>query len=261
MTVSQSRPLISIVTICFNDLHGLKKTISSLESQTSKAFQHWIIDGGSTDGTKEFLTELKATWPLHWISEKDKGIYDAMNKGVTCANGEFLWFINSGDYLADAAVIADIAMELKSHPEVDLFYGKIYFENENGRRLLGRPVKADEFLRDMPISTPATLFRRGLLLEKAFAIEYKIISDWISIKSIFESGVQTRFIDRVLSVFNLEGISSNQLWKILSEKLSFERRLIPRLKLILRSGSKYAVLSLFRKVGLLSTLRKWQHRS
>jgi glycosyltransferase involved in cell wall biosynthesis len=95
--------LLSIITINYNNLSGLEKTIQSVLNQTLKNFEFIIIDGGSTDGSKEYNQE-KNEFIDCWVSESDNGIYHAMNKGIKMAKGEYCLFLNSGDYLVDSEV-------------------------------------------------------------------------------------------------------------------------------------------------------------
>lgn len=102
---------LSIITINFNNAEGLRKTIESVKNQTSKNFEHIIIDGASSDESVNVITEFLADSEYEkqvtfWVSEKDRGIYDAMNKGTLHANGRFCLYLNSGDYLSDNNVVA-----------------------------------------------------------------------------------------------------------------------------------------------------------
>ena len=98
---------ISIITINYNDLKGLQKTFNSVVNQSNKDFEYIVIDGGSSDGGKEFL-EQNSDKLAYWISEKDSGVYNAMNKGIKAAKGEYLLFLNSGDFLVDDNVIEKV---------------------------------------------------------------------------------------------------------------------------------------------------------
>lgn len=95
---------ISIITINYNDINGLQKTFDSVFNQTYQDYEYIVIDGGSTDGSKELIEQYHDKID-YWVSEPDKGIYNAMNKGIVKATGEFLQFLNSGDYLVDAFVL------------------------------------------------------------------------------------------------------------------------------------------------------------
>ena len=91
------KPKISIITINYNNFEGLKKTIKSVINQTWKDYEYIVIDGGSNDGSVEYLKSLDNTINF-WVSEADNGVYHAMNKGINKANGEYLLFLNSGDH-------------------------------------------------------------------------------------------------------------------------------------------------------------------
>lgn len=257
---------LSIVTICFNDLEGLKKTILSLSLQSSHQFEQVIVDGGSSDGTRQFLESLQVPWSLKWISEKDRGIYDAMNKGARLATSEYIWYLNSADYAADPEVLKDVLDCLDQNQGIDLLYGNLFFENKFGRRLVGKKATESDFFIEMPCLHPATIFKTQLILANPYRTDYKIISDWILLRRIFEESssekpFKTLYFNRTLSVFDMEGVSSTNLWKILSEKLRYETVLINRMKLILKSGFKYAILSLLNELQLLSFVRKLRHRN
>src|SRR4051812_22804100 len=97
-------PRLSIITINYNNVSGLRKTVESVVNQTSQDFEYIVIDGGSTDGSVDVLKQY-AKKIKYWISEPDKGIYNAQNKGILKATGEYCHFINSGDYLVKNDVI------------------------------------------------------------------------------------------------------------------------------------------------------------
>ena len=97
-------PLISIITVNLNNLEGLKRTMTSVFEQTWQEYEYIIIDGGSTDGSKEYIESFSDKISV-WVSEPDAGIYNGMNKGIKVANGEYLLFLNSGDHLFDNRVL------------------------------------------------------------------------------------------------------------------------------------------------------------
>ena len=102
---------LSVITINYNNRDGLRKTIESVVNQTCKDFEYVIIDGGSTDGSVDVIKEY-ADRINYWVSEPDKGIYNAMNKGIDVAQGEYCLFLNSGDYLFDNYVLSEVALHL-----------------------------------------------------------------------------------------------------------------------------------------------------
>ena len=113
---------LSIITINRNNAAGLKKTVESVVTQTYNDFEYIIIDGASTDGSVEVIQEF-ADKISFWVSEPDKGVYNAMNKGILKANGEYLLFLNSGDWLRNDSVISDFVLNEFSQ---DIVYGDVY---------------------------------------------------------------------------------------------------------------------------------------
>ena len=106
-------PLLSIITVNYNNKSGLIRTLNSIKNQESVFFEHIIIDANSTDGSKDaiLLYEKEITFPLYWVSEPDNGIYDGMNKGIKQAHGEYLFFLNSGDTLISNTILQEIALD------------------------------------------------------------------------------------------------------------------------------------------------------
>lgn len=127
-------PRISIITVCYNNIAGLQRTMSSVASQVYANKEFIIIDGGSTDGTQA-MVKNSSTQPDIFISEKDNGIYDAMNKGIGKASGEWLIFMNSGDIFADNMVLADI-FEKGVPKGKDFIYSDSLFLKEDGKMIL-----------------------------------------------------------------------------------------------------------------------------
>lgn len=98
---------VSVITICWNDREGLDRTIASVRAQTWADIEHIVVDGGSSDGTRELLESTDGS--VHWVSESDRGRYDAMNKGVAMASGDLVWFMNSADVFASAQTVEAVA--------------------------------------------------------------------------------------------------------------------------------------------------------
>ncbi|MBS1774561.1 MAG: glycosyltransferase [Bacteroidetes bacterium] len=119
----------SIVTINYNNIEGLKRTVESVISQNFDSYEYIVIDGGSTDGGKEYL-ETVSDKITYWVSEKDGGIYDAMNKGAQKAIGDYLLFLNSGDYFIDNNVLNAVS---KFQPKEDIVYCDTYFSINDSR--------------------------------------------------------------------------------------------------------------------------------
>lgn len=247
---------LGVVTICYNDIKGLKKTIESLKSQTIHSFEHIIVDGGSDDGTPEYLAELNLPWNFTWSSEKDRGIYDAMNKGMAKISSEFIWFLNSGDTCASNTVMEEVLPHLSS--KFDLVYGKAWHVGGYGKKSVGEPVTKAHFRRRMPICHQSIIYKTSIAKIHPYPLEYRIISDWIVTQTIFSKASNTKFIDLYLANFDLSGISSQNHFRVLKEKLRSESHLLVRLDILIFLGGKYFLIWMLKKIGLYRFFKKWQ---
>lgn len=119
--------LLSIITINYNDAAGLRRTVESVLGQTSREFEHVIVDGASGDGSAELVAEYAAHAPcaVKWVSERDEGIYAAMNKGIRMADGEYIQILNAGDCLASATVVQRMYEALERNGRPDILYGNM----------------------------------------------------------------------------------------------------------------------------------------
>lgn len=125
-------PRFSVITVCFNAIDVLPSTVDSLRSQSCADYEWVVVDGASTDGSAEWLALQK---PDVFISEPDRGIYDAMNKALSHARGQYLFFLNAGDLFADGEVLSNLADELNQNSNwVDLLYGDVVYFGDAGYR-------------------------------------------------------------------------------------------------------------------------------
>jgi glycosyltransferase involved in cell wall biosynthesis len=141
-------PLFSIVTITLNNLDGLLATAESVQSQSFRDFEHIVIDGGSTDGSAEWLA---SNFHGVWVSEPDRGRYHAMNKGARVSSGEYLWFMNAGDLFGDAAVLSRVASAIEGAGAPEWLYG------------LARVVAPDKSLCGVLGFVPFSMFNFAIL--------------------------------------------------------------------------------------------------
>ena len=142
-------PLISIVTVSLDDAGGLRSTAGSLAEQTYQAFEWLVIDGGSTDGTVALIQALGPAID-HWSSEPDRGVYDAMNRGLRTATGDYLMFLNAGDRLADPEALQAVVEALIGLPGLDLLFGATLLELPSGRRDPPGPARSDPLVALRP---------------------------------------------------------------------------------------------------------------
>lgn len=196
---------LSIITINLNNFNGLQRTINSVVYQTFKSFEWIIIDGGSTDGSKE-LIEQYADHFAYWVSEPDKGIYNAMNKGIKVAKGEYLQFLNSGDWLCDSTTLEECFSHVFT---ADIVYGDMFFCHEQDKERYFYPHQLSlHFLFNQSLGHPSTFIRRELIQKELYDESLKMVSDW---KFFFTQAIMNRkfeHIDEVISCFDTSGLSS-----------------------------------------------------
>ena len=252
---------LAIITVTRNDLHGLRRTLDSVDLQTIPPDEHWIIDGASTDGTASYLSSLAPVPGRHLLSEPDDGIYDAMNKGIRLASADFVWFLNSGDVCAHPGAVATVMEALKRQPSVDGVYGNVWFQTPYGLRSIGRPVKPKDFRYGMAAGHPALIYRRSHLVSTPYSIHHRIISDWILTRRLFEMGLNFVHIDCHLSIFDTNGISCRRPFLIVKEQLRHETTVAGKVGILIFSGIPTARLWLARKTGIYHLYKRWQHRA
>ena len=201
--------LISIITINYNNLEGLRKTVSSVLTQTLSDFEYIVIDGGSTDGSRDFL-QKKSNKFHYWISEKDNGIYHAMNKGIAKATGEYILFLNSGDTLYSSEILQNLYPTLCSKIS-DLYYGNLEIKNSSKTYIHTFPKEIGAFyIFGNSLGHPSTFIRRTLFnIIGLYDENCKIISDWKwFVIAIVKYQVSLTYVDDVVSTFSMDGISS-----------------------------------------------------
>jgi glycosyltransferase involved in cell wall biosynthesis len=201
-------PLISIITINYNNKIGLSKTIHSVLKQDVADIEYIVIDGGSTDGSVALIQEYSHQIDF-WVSEKDGGIYAAMNKGWQHASGKFCLFLNSGDYLYENNTIKKI---IHGFDDSDILYGDLVLEI--GGQFIFQKSLPSYTLFDFiytSIPHPATFIKRTLLEQQnGFDEEFTIISDWLFfLRGLVEYNIKMKYINDYIAVFELGGVSSS----------------------------------------------------
>lgn len=208
---------LSIITINFNDKTGLEKTINSIINQTWANFEFIVIDGASTDGSKEILEKYQ-NQISYWISEPDKGVYNAMNKGIRIAKGEYLIFMNSGDSFVHPTILEKISTQLEA--SADIIYGDAIFIANNIETIINFPKKLTfSFFYENSLCHQSTFLHKRLFLDNQYNEHFKIVSDWeFNIKNICLYGKSYKHIDEVICYYDLNGISSTQKTLDLEER-------------------------------------------
>lgn len=194
---------LSVITINFNNRDGLRKTIESVVNQTYKEFEYIVIDGGSNDGSVDVIKEY-ADRIDYWVSEPDKGIYNAMNKGIDVAKGEYCLFLNSGDYFFNSNVINDCVPHMDG---IDVLSGHLL--HDNGFLVRAPKNITVEYLYFDTLSHPATFIKTILLKEFHYDENLKIVGDWkFFVQILIYKNSSYKPLDVVISVFNVFGISA-----------------------------------------------------
>lgn len=205
--------IVSIITINYNNADGLQETLDSVRSQTFTEYEHIIVDGASSDGSVDVIREaLKdkkyASHVSWWCSEKDGGIYDAMNKGIKRANGKFVFMLNSGDCFSGKKVLSLIEESLRENDGC-IVYGAVDYYDKDGY-LYTCSTSQNDLLRDKNIPHQACFISRNLH-EKIglYDCSYKIYADFDFMIKSYKAGVNFVHVPLVISDCDLVGASSN----------------------------------------------------
>lgn len=216
---------ISVITITYNNVDGLRRTIASVVSQTYSDYEYVIIDGGSTDGSVEVIREYKDKI-TYWVSEKDGGIYNAMNKGVAVANGDYCIFMNSGDCFYNNTVLDDI---IKQNPKEDIFVG-IVIASDTKRVVSPTPMRDISLyhLYSGAIPHQGAFIKTSLLRELPYDETMKISADWkFFVQAVILRNCSLRYIEQVIAVYDMTGISTMHGDKMLEEKKQYLSEILP----------------------------------
>lgn len=215
----------TVITINYNNVEGLRATFDSVFSQTCHDYQYVVIDGGSTDGSKE-LIEQNADKIDYWVSEKDKGIYNAMNKGVAVATGEYCIFMNSGDCFYDGNVLDSIALELYGE---DILVGNVY-QPDRKTRMSPPPTREISLyhLYSGAIPHQGAFIKTSLLRKYPYDETMKIAADWkFFIQVIILNKCSFRYVDLNVSVYDTAGISATHSDEMYEEKQRYLSEILP----------------------------------
>ncbi len=215
--------LVSIITINYNNCDGLKKTIESVINQICKDFEYIVIDGGSTDGSVDVIKEY-ADKITYWVSEPDKGIYNAMNKGIDVATGTYCIFMNSGDIFHNSSSIKDSIIHLDG---TDIINGNTYFPH--GEIKLSPPQLNRKYFYLTTIIHQSTYIKTTLLREFKYDEKYSISSDWkFWLQTLILNNNTYKRIDVFVSIFDTNGISLHNHDLMISEEASIIKELFPK---------------------------------
>lgn len=197
---------ISIITVCKNAELMIATTLESVISQTYSNIEYIIIDGASTDATLSVIEKATKKFPIKYISEMDEGIYDAMNKGIDLASGDYINFLNAGDILAEKEVISEVAAEIEKNPG-DIYYGNIIYQYSNGEskiRTYGKICgKKIYYCTGDCINHQAIFAAAKCLKNFKFDTSYKICGDREWMMRMHKAGAVFRNMPLLICVYSL----------------------------------------------------------
>lgn len=221
--------LISVITVTYNALPALKKTLQSVWEQTYLEVECIVVDGASTDGTSQYLADLKSPKPMIYTSAPDRGIYDAMNTGVAMAHGEYCIFMNAADIFVGPQVLTEVVAQGMT---ADVVYGDIQKEG------IIKPAAKPQNSHRMYYCHQAAFTRTQCLRDFPFDISHRMSADFKQSKQLFLSGKTFRHIPVVITAYDTTGISNTRRSaglldniKVIRETDSWTEqvRLLPRL--------------------------------
>lgn len=181
---------ISVVTVSYNAVHEIEETILSVLNQTYSNIEYIIIDGGSTDGTVDIIRKY-ADQLAYWISEPDKGIYDAMNKGIAAATGDYINFMNAGDIFSNNDVLNQFVPNLHDHP--DIVYGSCNIKL-NGDTAHTRPMPISALKKKMPFCHQACFVSTPFHQKHMFDASFKVLADYNMFYNAYKNGAKFQYI-------------------------------------------------------------------
>ncbi|MBK2297064.1 glycosyltransferase family 2 protein [Francisella philomiragia] len=210
-------PLVTVITVVYNAKELLEGTILSVLEQAYPNIEYIIIDGGSTDGTLEIIQKYQDRISSY-ISEPDCGIYDAMNKGIALAKGQWLNFMNAGDSFYSK----DVLQKVFAH-EFSQDIAVIYGNTDIGHKILKykSELNLTDMAQGMMLCHQSSFYRLDSSIK--YNLEYKICADQDFTMQYFKQGKSSRYLDITISKYDLDGISSQNLNKILKEKLRINK--------------------------------------
>lgn len=208
-------PKITVITVNLNNAVGLKRTIESVIQQKNfSAIEYLVIDGGSSDGSVNVIKEF-SDYIAYWVSEKDKGIYDAMNKAIKISSGEYLNFLNSGDHYSSSLSLQKL---LENSNNKDIIYSNINVVEKDTIWIKKYPKTLDfNYLKEDTLPHPGSLIKKKLFNKIGlYDTNLKVVADWkFFILSIIKHKASYTYLDKETVHFYLDGISSDPKNKVL----------------------------------------------
>ena len=206
-------PLITVITVVYNGAKYLEETILSVINQTYPNVEYIIIDGGSTDDTPDIIKKYE-DYIDYWVSEKDKGIYDAMNKGIDLANGEWINFMNAGDKFSNYSTIINTYLNINMnfdviYSDVEIDFGKF--------TVVKKPLTLERMDLGMTFHHQSCFVKTHLMKQYKFDTTYKLVADYNFLYTLYQSGNVFYYFNKPISKVIPDGYADKQRLKVLKE--------------------------------------------
>ncbi|EMP6174518.1 colanic acid biosynthesis glycosyltransferase WcaE [Citrobacter amalonaticus] len=219
--------LLSIITVAFRNLDGIVKTHASLAhlaKATDIRFEWIVVDGGSNDGTQEFLENLCGNYHLRFVSEPDNGIYDAMNKGIEMAHGKFALFLNSGDIFHPD--VAHVVRQLQTQKDDVMITGDALLDFGDGHKTKRSAKPGWYIYHSLPASHQAIFFPLAGLKVWHYDLQYKVSSDYALAARLYKEGYDFKKLDGLVSEFSMGGVSTTNNLELCEDAKKVQRQIL-----------------------------------
>jgi glycosyltransferase involved in cell wall biosynthesis len=220
----EGQPILSVITVVYNNVADIERTMLSVLNQTYKGIEYIVIDGGSTDGTVQVIEKYKDRL-AKFISEKDNGIYDAMNKGLALATGDYVLFMNSADEIYSADTVANV---FTTAPDADIYYGETEMIDASGKSLGQRRHKAPanftwkSFKYGMSVSHQAIYIKRALV--EPYDLQYQLSADIDWILRAAKKAKTIVNVNQYVAKYQVGGMSKLKHRQSLAERFDIMKR-------------------------------------
>lgn len=220
-------PLISIITVVYNSQQFLEGTIQSIATQSSSNYEYIVVDGGSTDGTLDIIKRNSEVID-HWISEPDKGLYDAMNKGLRMATGDYIWFVNSGDKIFEDNTISLIESIANQNVKPDVIYGETLIIDGDDKEIGMRRLSTPDTLTWKKLIDGLVVCHQSILVKRSIApfynTKYRISADYDWVLTSLRRAKVVENSRLILARYLDNGLSKNNIPKALKERFLVMRK-------------------------------------
>lgn len=219
--------LLSVITVAFRNYDGVVKTwrsLAHLAREKNIEFEWIVVDGGSADGTAEFLENLNGEYNLRYVSERDNGLYDAMNKGIDMAQGKFAIFLNSGDIFHPD--VAQFVRQLADKKENAMYIGDALLDFGDGTKIRRSAKRGWYIYHSLPASHQAIFFPLMGLKNYPYDLQYRVSSDYALAAKLYKKGYKFERINGLVSEFSMGGVSTSNNLELCRDAKKVQRTIL-----------------------------------